>query len=87
MPIPPLRERSAHAALASSPGLDESAGRVSDSGEGRWTVVASVDEGVPAPVITTARYERFESRRLGEFTGKMLAAMRSEFGGHSENEE
>ena len=81
MPIPPLRERSAYAVLAPSPGLDESAGRVSDSGEGRWTVVAPVDEGVPAPVITTALYERFESRRLGEFTDKMLAAMRSEFGG------
>jgi len=50
-------------------------------------VVASADEGVPAPVITTALYERFESRRPGEFIGKMLAAMRSEFGGHSENEE
>jgi 6-phosphogluconate dehydrogenase len=71
-------------AFARSPGLDEFAGRVSDSGEGRWTVLASVDEGVPAPVITTSLYERFESRRLGEFTDKMLAAMRSEFGGHAE---
>jgi 6-phosphogluconate dehydrogenase len=71
-------------ALARSPGLDEFAGRVSDSGEGRWTVLASVDEGVPAPVITASLYERFESRRSGEFTDKMLAAMRSEFGGHGE---
>ncbi len=71
-------------ALARSPGLEEFAGRVSDSGEGRWTVLASVDEGVPAPVITASLYERFESRRSGEFTDKMLAAMRSEFGGHAE---
>jgi len=71
-------------AFARSPGLDDFTGRVSDSGEGRWTVLASVDEGVPAPVITTSLYERFESRRAGEFTDKMLAAMRSEFGGHAE---
>ena len=71
-------------AFARSPDLEGFAGRVSDSGEGRWTVLASVDEGVPAPVITTSLYERFESRRLGEFTDKMLAAMRSEFGGHAE---
>ena len=71
-------------AFARSPGLEEFAGRVSDSGEGRWTVLASVDEGVPAPVITASLYERFESRRSGEFTDKMLAAMRSEFGGHAE---
>jgi 6-phosphogluconate dehydrogenase len=71
-------------AFARSPRLEEWAGRVSDSGEGRWTVLASVDEGVPAPVITASLYERFESRRSGEFTDKMLAAMRSEFGGHAE---
>jgi 6-phosphogluconate dehydrogenase len=71
-------------ALARSPELSDFAGRVSDSGEGRWTVLAAVDEGVPAPVITSALSERFESRRLGEFTGKVLAAMRSEFGGHAE---
>lgn len=71
-------------ALARSPGLDNFSGRVSDSGEGRWTVLAAVDEGVPAPVITTSLYERFESRDLGEFTGKILSAMRSEFGGHDE---
>jgi 6-phosphogluconate dehydrogenase len=71
-------------ALARSPGLDGFAGRVSDSGEGRWTVHAAVDEGVPAPVITTALEQRFESRRLGEYTDKLLSAMRSEFGGHAE---
>ena len=72
------------AALAKSPDLDEFGGRVSDSGEGRWTVEAAIDEGVPAPVITAALYQRFESRDLGVFTGKILSAMRSEFGGHAE---
>jgi 6-phosphogluconate dehydrogenase len=71
-------------AFARSPDLDGFAGEVSDSGEGRWTVLASVDEGVPATVITTSLYERFESRRAGEFTDKILSAMRSEFGGHAE---
>jgi 6-phosphogluconate dehydrogenase len=71
-------------ALARSPQLDDFTGRVSDSGEGRWTVLAAVDEGVPAPVITASLIERFESRRLGEFTDKLLSAMRSEFGGHAE---
>ena len=73
-------------ALARSPQLDDFAGHVSDSGEGRWTVVAAVDEGVPAPVITTALFERFESRGLGEFSHKLLSALRSEFGGHAEKE-
>ena len=71
-------------ALARSPQLDDFEGRVSDSGEGRWTVLAAVDEGVPAPVITAALIQRFESRGLGKFTGKVLSAMRSEFGGHAE---
>jgi 6-phosphogluconate dehydrogenase len=71
-------------AFARSPGLDDFSGEVSDSGEGRWTVLAAVDEGVPIPVITTSLYERFESRQLGEFTGKILSAMRSQFGGHAE---
>jgi 6-phosphogluconate dehydrogenase len=71
-------------AFARSPGLDDFAGHVSDSGEGRWTVLAAVDTGVPAPAITAALYERFESRDNGEFTGKILSAMRSEFGGHAE---
>ena len=74
-------------ALARSPQLDDFAGRVSDSGEGRWTVLAAVDEGVPAPVITAALIQRFESRGLGEFTGKVLSALRSEFGGHAEKKE
>nr|WP_189186509.1 decarboxylating 6-phosphogluconate dehydrogenase [Streptomyces albiflavescens] len=71
-------------AFARSPSLDDFAGRVSDSGEGRWTVLAAVDEGVPVPVITTSLYERFESTQAGEFTDKILSAMRSEFGGHAE---
>jgi 6-phosphogluconate dehydrogenase len=71
-------------AFARSPDLDDFAGRVSDSGEGRWTVLAAIDEGVPAPVITAALFERFESRGLGEFADKILSAMRSEFGGHVE---
>ncbi len=71
-------------ALARSPKLDDFSGRVSDSGEGRWTVEAAVDTGVPAAVITAALYERFESRANGQFTGKVLSAMRAEFGGHAE---
>jgi len=71
-------------ALARSPELTSFTGRVSDSGEGRWTVLAAVDEGVPAPVITSALMQRFESRGLGLFTDKVLSAMRSEFGGHAE---
>jgi 6-phosphogluconate dehydrogenase len=74
-------------AFARTPDLHTFAGRVSDSGEGRWTVLAAVDEAVPAPVITTSLYERFESRGLGEFTGKILSAMRSEFGGHAERKQ
>ena len=71
-------------ALARSPQLDDFTGKVSDSGEGRWTVEAAVDTGVPAAVITAALYERFESRANGQFTGKVLSAMRAEFGGHAE---
>jgi 6-phosphogluconate dehydrogenase len=74
-------------AFARSPNLDDFAGRVSDSGEGRWTVLAAVDEGVPASVITASLYERFESRGLGEFADKILSAMRSEFGGHAEKQQ
>jgi 6-phosphogluconate dehydrogenase len=74
-------------AFARSPDLDDFSGRVSDSGEGRWTVLAAVDEGVPATVITTSLYERFESRQAGEFTDKILSAMRSEFGGHAEKKQ
>jgi 6-phosphogluconate dehydrogenase len=72
------------AALAKSPDLGTFSGHVSDSGEGRWTVLAAVDEGVPASVISASLYERFESRDNGEFTAKILSAMRSEFGGHAE---
>jgi len=71
-------------AFAKSPDLDDFAGRVSDSGEGRWTVAAAVDTGVPAAVITASLFERFESRGNGEFADKILSAMRSEFGGHAE---
>jgi 6-phosphogluconate dehydrogenase len=72
------------AAIAESPDLADFSGRVSDSGEGRWTVLAAVDEGVPASVIAASLYERFESRDAGAFTGQILSAMRSEFGGHVE---
>jgi 6-phosphogluconate dehydrogenase len=74
-------------AFARSPRLEDFAGRVSDSGEGRWTVNAAIDTGVPAAVITAALYERFESRGEGDFTAKILSAMRSEFGGHAEKKE
>jgi len=72
------------AALRESPGLEEFAGRVSDSGEGRWTAIAAIDEGVPTPVLTTALHERFYSRGLGDFGDKVLSAMRKQFGGHDE---
>jgi 6-phosphogluconate dehydrogenase len=71
-------------ALAEDPKLAKFAGRVSDSGEGRWTIKASIDEGVPSPVLTTSLYERFSSRGLGDFADKLLSAMRYEFGGHLE---
>ena len=72
------------AALQDSPTLEGFGGRVSDSGEGRWTVHAAIDEGVPAPVLTTALYERFASRGEDEFANKLLSAMRKQFGGHDE---
>jgi 6-phosphogluconate dehydrogenase len=72
------------AALHESPDLSGFAGRVSDSGEGRWTSIAAIDEGVPAPVLTTALYERFYSRGLDDFGDKVLSAMRKQFGGHEE---
>ena len=72
------------AALAESPGLEEFSGRVSDSGEGRWTSIAAIEEGVPAPVLTAALYERFSSRGLGDFGDKVMSAMRKQFGGHDE---
>jgi 6-phosphogluconate dehydrogenase len=71
-------------AFARSPQLDDFTGRVSDSGEGRWTVIAGIDTGVPTPVISASLYERFQSRGNGEFGDKVLSALRSEFGGHAE---
>ncbi len=73
-------------ALARSPELSDFSGRVSDSGEGRWTVQAAIDESVPAPVISAALWQRYESRGEGGFTAKVLSAMRSEFGGHVEKQ-
>jgi 6-phosphogluconate dehydrogenase len=72
------------AALDQSPRLDGYAGRVSDSGEGRWTSIAAIEEGVPAPVLTTALYSRFASRDLDDFANRLLSAMRAQFGGHAE---
>jgi 6-phosphogluconate dehydrogenase len=71
-------------ALHRSPGLDDFHGRVSDSGEGRWTVIAAIEEGVPAEIITTSLYQRFASRGEADFANRLLSAMRSEFGGHAE---
>ncbi len=71
-------------ALLASPTLAEFSGRVSDSGEGRWTSTAAIDEGVPAPVLTAALYSRFSSRGLDDFADKTLSAMRKAFGGHAE---
>jgi 6-phosphogluconate dehydrogenase len=70
--------------LAKDPTLESFAGRVSDSGEGRWTLHASIDEGVPAPVLSAALHERFSSRGNADFAGKVLSAMRHAFGGHEE---
>jgi len=71
-------------ALTGDPELAKFAGRVSDSGEGRWTIKAAIDEAIPAPVLTTALYERFSSRGQADFADKLLSAMRYEFGGHLE---
>jgi 6-phosphogluconate dehydrogenase len=71
-------------ALTTSRDLGGFSGRVSDSGEGRWTIQAAIDEGVPVPVLSTALYERFGSRGNGEFAAKVLSALRFEFGGHQE---
>jgi 6-phosphogluconate dehydrogenase len=72
------------AALHESPSLDEFEGRVSDSGEGRWTSIAAIDTGTPAPVLTAALFARFSSRGEGEFENRLLSAMRKQFGGHAE---
>ncbi len=75
------------AAMQESPELAEFTGRVSDSGEGRWTSIAAIDEGVPAPVLTAALYERFFSRGLDDFGDRVLSAMRKQFGGHDEKKD
>jgi 6-phosphogluconate dehydrogenase len=72
------------AALRQDPSLSQFAGRVSDSGEGRWTIMAAIDEAVPVPVLTTALYERFSSRGEADFQNQLLSAMRFQFGGHVE---
>jgi 6-phosphogluconate dehydrogenase len=72
------------AALRESPTLEEFGGRVSDSGEGRWTSIAAIEEGVPAPVLSSALYSRFASRDLDDFANKVLSALRKQFGGHEE---
>jgi 6-phosphogluconate dehydrogenase len=71
-------------ALKRDPDLSNFTGRVSDSGEGRWTAIAAIDEGVPAYVLTNSLFERFESRGEGDYAGKIMSAMRMEFGGHHE---
>jgi len=71
-------------ALIQDPGLSKFAGRVSDSGEGRWTIKAAIDEAVPTPVLTASLYERFSSRGEADYADKLLSAMRFEFGGHLE---
>jgi 6-phosphogluconate dehydrogenase len=78
-----LLDLTAHA-LAQSPTLAEFEGRVSDSGEGRWTALAAIDEGVPIHVLSAALFDRFESRGESEFANRLLSAMRKEFGGHDE---
>jgi 6-phosphogluconate dehydrogenase len=80
-----LLDLTAHA-LHESPDMSDFEGRVSDSGEGRWTVMAAIDESVPAHVITAALFERFSSRGEADFADKLLSAMRKEFGGHSEKQ-
>ena len=74
-------------ALLNSPDLADFKGRVSDSGEGRWTIMAAIDEGVPADVLSSALYARFSSRGEADFANRLLSAMRFEFGGHREKDE
>jgi 6-phosphogluconate dehydrogenase len=78
-----LLDLTAHA-LSESPGLDDFSGRVSDSGEGRWTILAAVDVGAPADILSAALFARFASRGEAEFANRLLSAMRKEFGGHAE---
>jgi 6-phosphogluconate dehydrogenase len=70
--------------LVGDAGLKEYTGRVSDSGEGRWTVEAAIDEGVPAPVLSAALFERFSSRGEDDYANRVMSAMRHDFGGHVE---
>ncbi len=72
------------AALVEDPALSKFAGRVSDSGEGRWTIKAAIDEAVPVPVLSAALYQRFSSRGEADYQDKLLSAMRYQFGGHLE---
>jgi 6-phosphogluconate dehydrogenase len=71
-------------AMVQSPDLSDFSGHVSDSGEGRWTTIAAIEEGVPAPVLSSALYSRFASRDLDHFGNQVLSAMRKQFGGHDE---
>ncbi|GAC1321674.1 MAG: hypothetical protein NVSMB28_13580 [Collimonas sp.] len=71
-------------ALLNDPKLEQYAGRVSDSGEGRWTINAAIDEAVPVPILSAALFTRFSSRGEGDFADKVLSAMRQGFGGHVE---
>jgi len=74
-------------ALLTSPDLATFQGRVSDSGEGRWTIAAAIDESVPVPVLSSALFERFSSRGEADFADRLMSAMRFEFGGHLEKDE
>jgi 6-phosphogluconate dehydrogenase len=71
-------------AFTESPQLENFSGRVSDSGEGRWTINAAIEEGVPVPVLSAALFQRFSSRGEADFANKILSAMRFQFGGHHE---
>jgi 6-phosphogluconate dehydrogenase len=75
------------AALREDPGLERFGGRVSDSGEGRWTMLAAIDEGVPVHVLSASLYDRFESRGEADFANRVLSAMRRQFGGHAEKKD
>ena len=81
-----MLDLTAHA-LLQSPDLDKFEGRVSDSGEGRWTISAAIDESVPVPVLSSALFERFSSRGEADYADRLMSAMRFEFGGHVEQAE
>jgi 6-phosphogluconate dehydrogenase len=81
-----LLDLAAHA-LAQDPELAEHGSAVADSGEGRWTLAAAIDEGVPAPVLSAALFERFASRGQADFSRRVLSALRAEFGGHASPKE